>query len=123
MIKLALGTAIVLLILALVEPLAVFFIECLRNPEALKVELSEVLQINSTHSLVSTYIKYSGRVVLKNFKIYMAGEEVEFGEVVAGEYRREIVVPVSLLRESGGYDIEFSIAGIYKLREVVRSRL
>jgi len=119
-IKLAIGISITLLILALVEPLVIFFVESLGNPELLKISLREVSMINSTHSSATIVIQYSGKIMLKNFRISIAGEELEIDEVVSGEYRKEVILPTTILEKSRCCDIEFMIAGIYRMKQVVR---
>ncbi|MEM1897337.1 MAG: hypothetical protein QXD93_06545, partial [Ignisphaera sp.] len=76
--------------------------------------------INSTHSSATIVIQYSGKIMLKNFRISIAGEELEIDEVVSGEYRKEVILPTTILEKSRCCYIEFMIAGIYRMKQVVR---
>lgn len=104
-------TAIIITYL-LVQPLLIFVLESLSNPEKLRMVYGPVEIINATHIKLPVTIIYNGSIVLADFQLMISGNKVWFGDITKGNHTKTIILPVEESRNiSIGY--EFKIAGIY----------
>jgi len=111
----------VLVLLYLLAPLLVFFIEASENREGfLSVNVANVTAVGDK-AVLTLVLNYSGTVLLTDFRVRVYGEELEFGTVVKGVYVKELTAPAHVV-EGGRPSIEmtFRIAGIYGFRVVMR---
>lgn len=121
--KIGVITISILIILALVSPLIIFFTEIITNPE--KSPQLRIEQIGYTEDQQYITLKieliYNGTIPLTDFEITLLGKELYFGVVEKGIYEKYINVSISsiqeLLREINMY---FKIAGIYPVEVRVK---
>lgn len=108
------------LVLAVVSPLAVFFIELVANPESfltLSVADQKVDSATGTATLTLT-LRYGGTVPLKDFTLSVLGRTVKLGDVGRGERSVQLALSAEDLQRVSNLDIamSFKIAGIYGLK-------
>lgn len=125
------GVALVciLLVLAAASPLIVFFLEFASDPEHLiTLSVSDVkLDLATGNATVVLKILYSGTVPLKDFTVYMLGENITVGDVVKGEKMVQFSVGAEQVTAGVGgrasvseVALSFRIAGVYWVRITVK---
>jgi len=120
--KVAIAAVSALAVLSVLSPLLVFFAEMMEDPaHFLSVAVAEASAVNGS-AVLTVALNYTGSVPLTDFKLKIFGEELHFGTVTKGRHEKELVVPVSALANAARADIEmeFKVAGIYRLRVAVR---
>jgi len=115
--KIGLLTALILIALATLYPLIVFFTEFTQNPNTLALSIDS---ISYTHDEGKVVVKlkliYEGSIPLSEFKLAIYNTTLDFGTVEKGVYEKELVVPAELVeQEPFMYSISFKIAGLYSI--------
>ncbi len=98
----------------LVQPLIVFAVESLSNPEELKIVYGPIKIINTTHVELPVTIVYNGSVLLADFQLTISGKKILFGDISRGNHTKTIIISLEEARNiTIGY--EFKIARIYEV--------
>ena len=125
------GVAVIsaLLVIAVASPLIVFFLEFASDPEHLiTLSVSDVkLDPATGNATVVLKIGYSGTVPLKDFTVYMLGENITVGDVVKGEKTIQFSVSAEQVTAGAGgrasvseVALSFRIAGVYWVKITVK---
>jgi uncharacterized protein (DUF58 family) len=117
--KLGIATILTLLIVALIAPLAIFFVEMLSNPQEFLTltpvsikELSDGKHVNITLKLV-----YRGTIPLKDLKATFHGVEFTLPVLRKGTYMLSSVAESSKMKKNGlSATLIFSLEGLYPIR-------
>jgi hypothetical protein len=117
--KIGVATILTLLIVALIAPLAVFFVEMLSNPQEFLTitpvsikESSDGKQVNVTLKLV-----YQGTIMLKDLKVVFYGIKFTLPELRKGTYILSSISESSKIKEGGSnVTLAFSLDGIYPIK-------
>ncbi|MEM1560593.1 MAG: hypothetical protein QXN35_03510 [Ignisphaera sp.] len=96
-------------------PLIEFVSGVLENPACFKIDVVEQRPVDYESIEVRIYISYCSNVPLKEVRICIGDREILFGSIIRGEHVKEVAISRKEL-EKGLKKIEFSIAGLYRLR-------
>ncbi|MET1160464.1 MAG: hypothetical protein ABWW65_05830 [Thermoprotei archaeon] len=125
--KLGVTIILVLLIIAVIAPLLVFFIELYSYGEKfLVVEVEDISVSKATNESVVVFrITYSGTIPLRDFKLQVNNLSINIGDVVKGSRLIRVHVELEeltpLLKNSHSATIiSFKVAGLYEIKEHVR---
>ncbi len=117
--KIGVATILTLLIVALVSPLAVFFIEMLSShQELLTVAPVSVKETNdSKHVNVTLRLNYSGTITLKHLEVILYGVKFTLPEVRKGTYMLSSITEPSKIEEGKlNVILTFRLAGLYPIK-------
>jgi len=115
--KIGLITALILIALAILYPLVVFFIELTQNPNTLTLSVESTFYMRDEGKVVvKLKLTYEGSIPLSEFKLTIYHTTLDFGTVEKGVYEKELVVPADVVEhEPLMYHISFKIAGLYSI--------
>lgn len=121
--KLLIVAPVVLVILALIHPLIVFFQHVVENPKSsLDINIVNYSVRDETVTLVIELI-YGVPIPLGDFKLSICGVEKHLGELKPGNYTLTVEASLEECESSRYAELSFSIAGLYRLKVVVRDWL
>lgn len=116
-----------MLVLGILSPLIVFTLELFSNPaDFLNISASSALVDERTGLVnITLKIRYSGSVVLKEFKLSVLNKTIELGDLRRGEYVASITVDPGVVTGLSrvGVSASFKIAGIYGFKVTVTGAL
>lgn len=95
-------------------PLIEFVSDVLKDPECFRIDVVEQRLVNYEIIEARIYVRYCSDIPLREVRIHIEDKEILFGNIVRGEYFKEVVILKRELKE-GLKKIEFSVAGLYRL--------